>query len=198
MTLGSVPLDAPHGITARLAWDPARSAHDRRRSLAREIIAARLGCEPGDVRVDREEPRGFGYHRHLIATRDGDQVPLTIATASHRAATVVAVCDPGTRIGLDVRDGHPDARELSVMRRHSHLFDETNVRDLVDHWTHVQAVLEADGRGTRVLPERVMLGTGRRTGWVPDRNAVYTLTDASRDAWIITIASAEQVRERRR
>ncbi|MFS0866518.1 hypothetical protein AB3M83_04170 [Microbacterium sp. 179-B 1A2 NHS] len=191
MTLASVKLDSPQGIAARLGWDPATTAHDRRRSLARELVAAGLGCEPGEVTVDREEPRGFGYHRRLIATRAGRTVPMTIATASHRAATIVAVCDPATRIGLDLRDPQPDARELALMRRHSHVLDGANVRDLLDHWTHVQAVLEADGRGTRVLPERVMLGTGRRTGWVPDRDAVYTLTDASRDAWIVTIATAE-------
>ena len=198
MTFSSVDLEAPDGISARLGWDPRTSVHDRRRLLARELVAARLGCDPAEVRVDREAPRGFGYHRRLIATRDGVDLPLTIMTASHRAATVVAVCEPDVRIGLDLRDATPDARELSIMRRHSHLFDESNVLDLLDHWTRVQAVLEADGRGTRVLPERVKLGTGRHTGWIPDRDAVYTVTDLSRDGWVITIAHAAPEAPRRR
>lgn len=188
MSFSSVQLDAPEGITVRLGWDPATTPHDRRRLLAREIISARLGADPKDIRVDREEPRGFGYHRRLIASHGGADLPLTIATASYRAATVVAVCDATVRIGLDLRDAHPDDRDLAIMRRHSHLFDEQNVSDLLDHWTHVQAVLEADGRGTRVVPERVKLGTGRATGWLPDRSAIYGLTDLSRDAWLITLA----------
>ncbi len=197
MSFATVALDAPAGITARLGWDPATSAHDRRRLLAREIIAGLLGCEQRDIRVDREAPRGFGYHRRLVATRDGVELPLTIATASHRAATVVAVCDPAERIGLDLRDLHPDAQELAVMRRHSHLFDESDQLDLIDHWTRVQAVLDADARGTRVQPERVRLDLGRRTGKVPDRRTVFELTDASRDAWVITIARARPEPARR-
>ncbi|MCK6080120.1 hypothetical protein KZX37_05730 [Microbacterium sp. EYE_5] len=190
MSFSTVALDAPAGITARLGWDPATSVHDRRRLLARELVSSRLGCDPREVRVDREAPRGFGYHRRLIATRDGVDLPLTIATASHRAATVVAVCEPTEQIGLDIRDLHPDPHDLAVMRRHSHLFDESNIPDLVDHWTRVQAILDADARGTRVLPERVRLDLGRRAGRVPDRTTVFEVTDVSRDAWVITIARA--------
>jgi 4'-phosphopantetheinyl transferase len=188
MTFTSVALEAPAGITAKLGWDPATSVHDRRRLLAKELVVERLGCDPKEVRVDREAPRGFGYHRRLIATRGGADLPLTIATASFRAATVVAVCEPGIRIGVDLRDLHPDAADLTAMRRHSHLFDESNVPDLVDHWTRAQAVLEADGRGTRVAAQHVRLDTGRTSGWIPDRTARYAIADVSRDAFVITIA----------
>lgn len=188
MTFTSVALDAPAGITAKLGWDPGTPVHDRRRILAKELVVERLGCDPKEVRVDREEPRGFGYHRRLIATRAGADLPLTIATASFRAATVVVVCEPGTRLGVDVRDLQPDAADLTAMRRHSHLFDESNVLDLVDHWTRVQAVLEADGRGTRVAAQHVRLDTGRTSGWIPDRAARYAIADMSRDAFVITIA----------
>jgi hypothetical protein len=51
-----------------------------------------------------------------------------------------------------------------------------------------QAVLEADGRGVRVAPEHVRLDAGRRKGWIPDRKMKYSLVDASRDGWVITIA----------
>ena len=50
------------------------------------------------------------------------------------------------------------------------------------------AVLEADGRGVRVSPELVLLDAGRHRGWIPDRKMKYTLVDASRDSWVITIA----------
>lgn len=188
MTLQTVLLDTPPAITARLGWDPATSVHDRRRILARELVAARLHCEPAEVRIEREAPRGFGYHTRLIASRGGEEVPIAIVTASYRAATVAAVCDPGLPVGIDIRDSSPDAADIRQMQKHSRLFDESNIPDLLQHWVCVQAVLEADGRGVRVAPEQVRLDSTRHRGWIPDRNMKYTLVDASRDSWVITIA----------
>lgn len=188
MTLQTVLLDTPAGVTARLGWDPGTSVHDRRRLIAKELIAAKLGCEPTDIHVEREAPRGFGYHTRLIATRDGQELPIGIVTASYRAATVVAICDPALPLGIDIRDLTPDPADVRLMQRHSRLFDESNIPDLLHHWVCVQAVLEADGRGVRVAPEHVRLDMGRHKGWIGDRNMKYTLVDASRDAWVITIA----------
>ena len=78
MTLQTVLLPAPAGVTARLGWDPGTTVHDRRRIIAKELIAAKLGCEPTDVRIEREAPRGFGYHTRLIASRDGEEIPIAI------------------------------------------------------------------------------------------------------------------------
>ncbi len=91
MTLTSVLLDTPSSVAARLGWDPGTSVHDRRRILAKELIAARLGCDMTEIRIEREAPRGFGYHTRLIASRDGQELPIAIVTASYRAATVVAI-----------------------------------------------------------------------------------------------------------
>lgn len=187
--LNTVLLDTPEHVTARLGWDPATTVHDRRRLIAKELIADRLGCETTEVKIEREEPRGFGYHTRLIASRDGAELPLAIVTASFRAATVVAICDPGQPLGIDIRDRDPEPAELHRMRKHSHLFDENDLDDLLRHWTRVQAVLEADGRASRVAPDHVRLDMGRRTGWIPDRSMRYALTDASRDGWVITVAS---------
>ena len=188
MTLNSVLLDAPAGVSARLGWDPGTTVHDRRRILARELIAAQLKCDERDVRIEREAPRGFGYHTQLIASKDGVELPIAIKTASYRAATVVAICDPGIPLGIDIRDLNPEPADIAFMQKHSHLVDESNIPDLLQHWTHVQAVLEADGRGVRVAAERVRLDSTRAKGWIPDRNLKYTLVDASRDGWVITIA----------
>jgi len=188
MTLSSVLLETPPSVAARLGWDPATSVHDRRRILAKELIAARLGCDVNDIRIEREAPRGFGYHTRLIASRGGEELPIAIVTASYRAATVVAICDPGLPVGIDIRDMTPEPADIRLMQKHSHLFDPNNIPDLLQHWVRVQAVLEADGRGVRVAPERVRLDTGRLKGWIPDRNRKYTLVDASRDSWVITIA----------
>jgi len=188
MTLQTVLLETPAGVSARLGWDPATTVHDRRRIIAKELIAAQLGCEVKDVKIEREAPRGFGYHTRLIASRDGVELPIAIITASFRAATVVAICDPGLPLGIDIRDLSPDQADIRRMQKHSRLFDESNITDLLQHWVRVQAVLEADGRGVRVAPEHVRLDTGRHKGWIPDRNMKYELVDASRDGWVITVA----------
>lgn len=184
----SVLLETPTGITARLGWDPKLSEHDRKRLLAKELVATRLGVEPESVRVEREAPRTFGFHTQLIAEVDGAEVPLKIRNVSFRAATVVAVSDADTALGLDLRDAHPDDAELHLMKRHSHLFEEDDLRKLLAHWTRVQAVRDADGRGARVAADHVRLDSPLSKGWIPDRKVFYQLADLSRDSWIITLA----------
>lgn len=184
----SVLLDTPEGIGARLGWDPKTTEHDRKRILAKQLIAARLDVEEKTVIVEREAPAQFGFHTQLFARIDEDEVPLLIRTASFRSATVCAVADPGTLLGLDLRDMHPDETTVSDMKRGSHLLDEDDLLSLTAHWTCVQAVREADGRGLRVKPEHVRLDSGHRKGWIPDRPVFYKLLDLSRDGWVITLA----------
>lgn len=189
----SVVLDTPAGISVRLGWDPALSIHDRRRLLARELVAAHIGVDIGDVRVDREAPQQFGAHTRLIASYEGKDLPITIVTTSFRAATVVAIADAGIPIGLDLRDLKPDESSVNEMQRHSHLLEETDLLGLLAHWTRVQAVLEADGRGLRVHPEHVRLDSARTRGWIRDRHDVYRLVDLSRNGWVITLAYGSPV-----
>ena len=136
----SVLLDTPSGIGARLGWDPKMTEHDRKRVLARQLVAARLGVEEKAVRIQREAPAQFGFHTQLFAEVDDEELPLEIRTASFRAATVAAIADDGVRLGIDLRDAHPDDATISEMKRHSHLFDEDNLTSLLSHWTKVQAV----------------------------------------------------------
>lgn len=186
----SVLLDTPQGIGARLGWDPKMTEHDRKRVLAKQLVAARLGVEEKDVVVEREAPAQFGFHTQLFARVGEEELPLLIRTASFRAATVCAVATPGTLFGLDLRDMHPDEVTLSDMKRGSRLFVEmeANLATLTGHWTRVQAVREADGRGVRIKPEFVKLDTNLTHGWVPDRPVRYEIRDLSQDAWVVTLA----------
>lgn len=185
----TVTLDAPQGILARMLWDPGTSEHDRRRILARELIAQKLGCDERDVIVTREAPRGFGYHTQLVGSVDGDPVPFALPTATYGSATVVALCDPALRVGLDIRDTHPDEDLLFQMRKGSRLFDEDDVPKLLAHWTKAQAVLEADGRGVRVNPIHVRLDGVR--GWIPDRKVHYRVVDLSHGGYLVSLAYSD-------
>ncbi|MGZ0712853.1 hypothetical protein ACWPKO_31380 (plasmid) [Coraliomargarita sp. W4R53] len=184
----SVLLDTPAGIIARLGWDPKMSEHNRKRALAREILASKYGVEEKAVRVERERPEAFGFHTQLVAEINGEELPLAIRNANFRAATVVAVHDPAVPVGLDLRDAHPDEATARDMKRHSHLFEEDDLGKLVAHWTRVQAIRDADGRGARVAAEHVRLDTPLTRGWIPDRHVMYALADLSRDSWVVTLA----------
>ena len=184
----SVLLSAPEGILARLGWDPRLDERARILALAKELVAEHEGADEQSVRVDYETPAQFGHLVQLEATVAGAPVPLTIKAASFRTATVVAVADANVPIGLDIRDMQPDEITLREMRRHSHLIDGGSDQTLLAHWTRVQAVLAADGRGLRVHPEHVRLDARLDKGWVPDRRVFYRIQDLSRDAWVITLA----------
>ncbi|MEU1971210.1 hypothetical protein ABZ477_06130 [Microbacterium sp. NPDC019599] len=188
----SVLLDTPAGIGARLGWDPKVTEHDRKRILARQLVAARMKVEEKAVRIDREAPAQFGFHTQLFAEIDGQELPIEIRTASFRAATVAAIADDGVRLGIDLRDAHPDEATLAEMKRHSRIFDVENLDSLLSHWTKVQAVREADGRGVRMKAEYVRLDLSKHKGWIPDRPVHYSLLDLSRDGWIITLAYSNE------
>jgi 4'-phosphopantetheinyl transferase len=184
----AIVLDAPAGIDARLGWDPALGDHDRKRILARELLADRLGVDPGDVHVDREAPTVFGHHTHLVPSVNGHAIPFAVRDVSLRGATVVAVADLATPLGLDIRDLVPDAETKAAMHAHSHLWEGTSETAFLAHWTRVQAVLAADGRGRQLRPEAVRLDG--ESGWIPDRPVHYRLVDLSRNAFVITLAYA--------
>jgi 4'-phosphopantetheinyl transferase len=184
----TVRLDTPTGISARFGWDPGTSPHDRRRLLAREAVAEHAGVGPEAVRVEREEPSRFGYHTRLVATVHGRESALAITTTSFRAATVVAVADAALAVGVDLRDGTPDAPTWRDIRRHSHLWTGTDESGYLAHWCAVQAVLAADARGERVMPDRVLLEDGLARGWVTDRPERYRLRDVSRAGFLMTLA----------
>lgn len=186
----SVTLNAPAGIGALLGCDASMTEHDRKRVLARELVATRLGVDRTRVRVEREAPSNFGFHTQLVPELDGVEVAMEIRNVSFREATVVAIADPAMPIGLDLRDVRPDEATMREIRRHSALLDQSDDLALLTHWTRVQAVRAADGRGARVIPERVRFNAGLTRGWLRDRHFHYDIVDLSHDRWVITLAYA--------
>jgi len=183
----SSQLQAPEGISVRIVSDPHADEHDRKRRLAKEIVAARLDVDAADVRIEREPPAQFGHHTRLIAKVGGEAVPFAIANVSAASSTVVAVADLVVPLGIDLRSARPSDEEWDQMRRHSHLFPGVSSDTLLAHWARVQAVRHADGRG-RMRPEDVVLDTTLDRGWIPDRRVHYRLAVLSHDPWIVTLA----------
>ncbi len=186
----SIPLETPEGISARLGDDASVTLHDRRRILARELVAQRLGLDSGDLRIERDAPTVFGYHTRLFAYLGGAEhpLPVSITTATHESATVVAVSFPALRVGVDIRSAAPDPDTLREAVRHFPLWGTYDEIAQLTRWGAVQAVLDADARGTRVHPEHVRLDVGASHGMVPDREARYDIADLSQSGYLITLA----------
>lgn len=187
MGVESSQLDAPDGISVRIASDPRADEHERKRRLATEVVAERLRVDGAHVHVDREPPAQFGHRTRLFAKVRGEAVPLAISSASVGSSTVVAVADLVIPLGIDLRSARPDDGEWEEMRRHSHLFPGTAADALLAHWARVQAVRHADGRA-RIRPEDVVLDPMLDRGWIPDRRVHYRLADLSSDRWTVTLA----------
>ncbi|MGW8483137.1 hypothetical protein ACWGJP_08345 [Microbacterium sp. NPDC055903] len=189
--MNTMTLNGPEGIAVRLGVDAKLSEHRRRHLVTREMLAAQRDVGLRDIRLRREDSGVFGHRSHLRSVIDGEHLPLVIKAASYGDATVVAIADLHVPLGLDLRPSVSDEAELAEIRRHSHLFPETRDEELHDHWTRVHAVREADGRGSLIQLERILLDPESSTGWLRDRRVHYQIADLSHGDWTITLAYAK-------
>lgn len=185
-----IRLSTPVGIVAELtAGEADANATPYPRSLV--TMVGEVAQVPADgVRVGRDGPGAFGHHRQLFAAAEGERLPVAITLVHVDGYDLAAVCPADVSIGIDLRRRSPSADDLREMRRHSHLFPGTSEADLLVHWTRVQAVRAADGRGARIPPEHVLIDPERQTGWAYDRRLHYRLRDLSTEEWTITLAHA--------
>jgi len=121
------------------------------RALLRGLAGEMLGIAPSDVPLSARCIECGGEHGRpvIVGTR------LRVSMAHSRDSLVVAACWDRA-IGIDLeplagRKGRLDAIE-----------GITGVRSL-RHWTRVEAVLKADGRGLRVDPRLVRATEKRRS-----------------------------------
>ncbi len=183
-----ITLTAPEGIDLAFGTSSVLSEHERRHQLARDLISNRYGLSPVDIRLRREAPGAFGHHTHLSAGSASESFPLVIKAGSSGAGTVVAVSDFAVPLGVSLLSTDPDAAEVAMIHRHTHLFPDADESSFFRHWVRVQAIREADGRGARVSPDRVRLDPVSSKGWIPDRRVHYDVTDMTVDGWLVALA----------
>jgi 4'-phosphopantetheinyl transferase len=94
---------------------------------------------------------------------DGSRLRLGL---SHCATAVVAVSSWGAAVGVDVERRAASAARLDAI-------DRLTGHRSIAHWTAVEAVLKADGRGLRVDPSQVVIERGEAR--VLDRPQRYRL-----------------------
>ena len=139
-----------------------RDVNSRRRFIAgrralHSAVARLLGIDPRDVEIDSRCPDcGLEHGRPIVLNPDGAWVSLT-----HACGIAIAVASRAP-VGVDA-----ESPTVSVDRREAaRELTRAGAGNALVHWTRVEAVLKADGRGLRVVPASVTIR--RRTGWVDD------------------------------
>ena len=117
------------------------------RALLRGLAGELLGVAPADVPLSAICPDCGGPHG--APTIAGSDLRVSL---SHADGLVVAVARRGAALGVDVERSVLPAERLAAIGT---LTGRASVR----HWTRVEAVLKADGRGLRVDPSLVVIDT---------------------------------------
>jgi 4'-phosphopantetheinyl transferase len=134
---------------------------DAGRALLRELAAAELGVAPADAPLVQRCPDCGGPHgRPVIA---GSELRVSLSRCPLGTVSVAAW---GRAIGVDVEPRELPAERVDAIRA-------VAGGDGVAHWTAVEAVLKADGRGLRVDPRLVRIEGD--VAWIEGEAARYEL-----------------------
>lgn len=137
------------------------------RMLLRELAGDLTGITPGAVDLVAVCPDCGGPHGQPVVVGSRLQVSLT-----HGPGVVAAAASWGAPIGIDLEPRTADPGVLAAL-------GTVTGTASVEHWSRVEAVLKADGRGLRVDPSRVAFGTvdGRLEGWVEGAETRYGVSE---------------------
>ncbi len=133
------------------------------RMLLRTLAGELTATAPANVDLVAVCPDCGGPHGRPVIP--GSELRLSL---SHGGGLVVAAASWGAAVGVDLEPLQVSPERLAAIR------DLTGEASVL-HWTRVEAVLKADGRGLRVDPARVTLEGAR--GWVDDSPAHYEVTE---------------------
>ena len=157
----------------------ARDARPERflagRMLLRELASEFTARPLASIAIDARCPDCGEQHGRPTIT--GTELFVSL---SHADGLVVAALSDSAPIGVDIERRHASTERLAAIR-------EITGDDGVRHWTGVEAVLKADGRGLRVDPRAIHIAGDIATL----ESARYALSDASerhRDDYVISVA----------
>jgi len=148
------------------------------RLLVRNLLADLTGSAPDEVVLDAACP-DCGKQDGRVTAPDTD---FHVSISHSADVAVVAVAD--VPIGIDI-EGDPSPEALAAIGA---VAGEASIT----HWTRVEAVLKADGRGLRVDPKRIHFDAD--LAWIDDAPERYRLTEVQLGADIapriqVTVAS---------
>lgn len=133
------------------------------RMVLRGLAGQLTGTAPAELDLEAVCPDCGGPHGRPVLRESALQLSL-----SHGAGVVVAAAVWDAQLGIDIEAPEVEPARLEAIA-------ELTGRASVAHWSSVEAVLKADGRGLRVDPARVTV-EGRQ-GWVDDDVRRYDLSE---------------------
>lgn len=172
------------------------------RGILRGLVAEFAGLAPSDVLVEARCPDCGGPHGRPVVMGPEAARSIRISLA-YAGDTVIAAARRRHAVGVDAerRDGPLVADRRTAVREITgssggemeHDDREDDV-DALLHWTRIEAVLKADGRGLRVDPASVRFESrrGRLIASVPGDSRRYDVqTVALGDDLFVSTATAE-------
>ena len=157
--------------TERLRYDTTAAARQDSflagRMVLRGLASQLTGVPPAQVQLIAVCPDCGGAHGRPEVMGSSLHVSL-----SHGAGVVVAAASWDSTIGVDIEA--PDERPERI-----EAIGELTGHPSIEHWSRVEAVLKADGRGLRVDPSRVSVEEvgGRLMGRVDDAPVRYDVSE---------------------
>lgn len=159
------------------------------RALTAGLVAEIAGVEAGDVRIEARCPDCGGAHGQPLVLGPTTRARGVRIGIAHAGAFTVAVAAAGRRVGVDseLRAGAASrAQEVAVLSGAPPL-------ESLRHWTRVEAVLKADGRGLRVRPAAVRFEErdGRTLARMPGDQRRYELVGLELHPDLVTSVAIE-------
>ncbi|MGN6125413.1 MAG: 4'-phosphopantetheinyl transferase family protein [Humibacter sp.] len=161
------------------------------RLLLASLVAELADVDARDVVIDARCARCGLQHGRPRVTAPSEAVGIGVSVSHAEGMTVVAAA-LSRIVGVDVEPAHLDAERAAAI--HEIAGDSPDGAEPARHWTRVEAVLKADGRGLEVDPRSILftaIGGRRLSARVGDRSEEYTLLDVDAgDALCVTVAFA--------
>lgn len=124
------------------------------RACLRRLVARLAGVPEAGVRIEARCPDCGGPHGRPVVMAPPGARDVSVSLA-YAGLSLVAAAASGRPIGVDaeLRDQGPqtDARSQAIR-----ILAPGSGDDPLRHWTRIEAVLKADGRGLRVDPRAVV------------------------------------------
>ena len=183
---------AAHGVLVGVAPSARGTREDVRATghfMLASLVAELLGADARDVVIDARCPRCGLQHGRPRVMAPAAAVGIGVSV-SHTEGTTVVAAARSRAVGVDAEPAHLDAERAAAI--HEIAGAAPDGAAPVRHWTRVEAVLKADGRGLKVDPRGILftaIGGSPLSARVADRPDEYALLDVdAAGALCVTVA----------